>query len=69
MHYYLTQLIHNNPSHSVYRENKWEKISSEDLVPGDICLIQVSKDVNIIERKAETQSSPFMQQLQERMKE
>ena len=34
---------------SVYQNNKWIKISSDELKPGDICVIQTSTNIKIVE--------------------
>lgn len=45
------------------RNHKWTKINSEELKPGDICAIQTSSHINVIEKKQENflNNTPFGQ--------
>lgn len=52
-----------NPQYiTVYRENKWMKVSSHDLEPGDVCIIQPSNMIKKAEVKNEISDEQFLRQ-------
>jgi len=57
----------------VYREHKWVKINSIELTPGDICAIQTSNNISVVEAPAPAQPSadnvPFARFLSPAMRE
>jgi magnesium-transporting ATPase (P-type) len=41
-----------NPQYiTTYKNNKWQSISSEDLLPGDICILQSTENIKGVDVK------------------